>query len=53
MSQNMPNLTAVDPAIAKLIELEADRQETTLELIASENHTSDAVMEAVGSCLTN
>ena len=53
MSQNLSNLTAVDPAIAKLIEQEAGRQENTLEMIASENHTSFAVMEAVGSCLTN
>lgn len=53
MSQNLTHLTAVDPDIAKLIELEAGRQETTLEMIASENHTSSAVMEAVGSCLTN
>ncbi|MCS7034655.1 MAG: serine hydroxymethyltransferase, partial [Phycisphaerae bacterium] len=32
---------------------EARRQESTLELIASENHVSRAVMEAAGSCLTN
>ncbi len=46
-------LTDVDPAIAALIQEEAGRQESTLEMIASENHTSHAVMEAVGSCLTN
>jgi len=42
-----------DPAIADLIAHEARRQELTLELIASENHTSPAVMAAMGSCLTN
>lgn len=42
-----------DPVIAKLIEQEQSRQDTTLELIASENHVSAAVMEAQGSCLTN
>jgi len=46
-------LNAVDPAIAGLIDKEAQRQHDTLEMIASENHTSPAVMEACGSCLTN
>ncbi len=46
-------LAGVDPQIARLIAAEAQRQEDTLEMIASENHTSAAVMEAVGSCLTN
>src|SRR3954468_16429034 len=51
---NSPNAIAQsDPQIAELIELEARRQESTLELIASENHVSPAVMEAAGSCLTN
>lgn len=44
---------AEDPEIAKLIARERDRQETTLELIASENHVSPAVMHAMGTCLTN
>lgn len=43
----------IDPIIAELIQKEKQRQETTLELIASENHVSTAVMEAAGSCLTN
>ncbi|MGE5608383.1 MAG: serine hydroxymethyltransferase [Bacillota bacterium] len=47
------NLHETDPKIAELIDLEAKRQESTLELIASENHVSRAVMEAAGSCLTN
>src|SRR5271170_269867 len=49
----MPNLAQTDPRIAELIRLEARRQESTLELIASENHVSPAVMEAAGSVLTN
>jgi glycine hydroxymethyltransferase len=36
-----------------IISREADRQSTTIELIASENHVSLAVAEAVGSCMTN
>src|SRR3954463_8932160 len=51
---NSPNAIAQsDPQIAELIAAEARRQESTLELIASENHVSTAVMEAAGSCLTN
>jgi glycine hydroxymethyltransferase len=42
-----------DPVIANLIRQEASRQEHTLELIASENHVSPAVMHAMGTCLTN
>ena len=42
-----------DPAIADLIGKEAKRQATTLELIASENHVSPAVMHTMGTCLTN
>jgi len=46
-------LTKIDPRITELITRESERQEETLEMIASENHTSPAVMAAVGSCLTN
>ena len=46
-------LAAVDSAVADVIELERHRQEENIELIASENFTSAAVMEAQGSCLTN
>ena len=42
-----------DPAIARLIDPERERQETHLELIASENFASSAVMAAQGSVLTN
>lgn len=47
------NLSAVDPEIFKNIQKEQERQEHGLELIASENYCSKAVMEAQGSCLTN
>jgi glycine hydroxymethyltransferase len=42
-----------DPQVADLIAKEADRQATTIELIASENHVSTAVMHAMGTPLTN
>ncbi|MGA2583320.1 MAG: serine hydroxymethyltransferase [Tepidisphaeraceae bacterium] len=47
------NLAQTDPQIAELIRLEAQRQASTLELIASENHVSPAVLEAAGTILTN
>lgn len=47
------SLQQTDPQIAELIAREDARQHSTLELIASENHVSRAVMEAAGSCLTN
>lgn len=43
----------VDPQIADAIEAEANRQRNKIELIASENFVSEAVMEAMGSPLTN
>src|SRR3954464_9468389 len=46
-------LRAEDPEIAELIERETQRQNNGLELIASENFVSPAVMEAMGSPLTN
>ena len=42
-----------DPQVAEAIELELDRQRTHIELIASENFVSPAVMAAMGTCLTN
>jgi len=42
-----------DPEVAKYIGLELKRQQETIELIASENFTSEAVMAACGSVLTN
>jgi RpiB/LacA/LacB family sugar-phosphate isomerase len=47
------SIAKVDPEIAKAIALEGERQFENIELIASENFTSRAVMEAQGSCLTN
>ncbi len=44
---------ASDPEVADLIRLELERQQTTLQLIASENFTSPAVLAASGSVLTN
>ncbi|MDX2131794.1 MAG: serine hydroxymethyltransferase [Planctomycetota bacterium] len=42
-----------DPEVGALIAREANRQATTIELIASENHVSGPVMHAMGTCLTN
>jgi glycine hydroxymethyltransferase len=44
---------AADPEVARLLHEEAGRQSTTLQLIASENFTSPAVLAASGSILTN
>jgi glycine hydroxymethyltransferase len=55
-SQIIPSelrLRHVDPAIAEVIDHERQRQQENIELIASENFTSPAVMEAQGSVLTN
>ncbi len=49
----MNTLKLVDPEIADAIEKESKRQQYKLEMIASENFTSKAVMEAQGSVLTN
>ena len=46
-------LRTVDPEVAEIIEHERQRQQQNIELIASENFTSPAVMEAQGSVLTN
>jgi glycine hydroxymethyltransferase len=50
---NLDNIKNIDPEIYNTIELEMNRQESKIELIASENFTSYAVMEAMGSPLTN
>ena len=49
----MLRLADVDPDVAKALREEAQRQRRNLELIASENFVSEAVLEAVGSVLTN
>jgi glycine hydroxymethyltransferase len=51
--ENTRTLAQVDPEIAVLVRKETERQEEGLELIASENFVSPAVLEAVGSVLTN
>lgn len=53
MTHNNLALRVVDPEIATLIDSETQRQQENIELIASENFTSPAVMEAQGSVLTN
>ncbi len=50
---NIENIKKIDTLVAEQIELELKRQQETIELIASENCTSLAVMEACGSVLTN
>ncbi|MEC7277281.1 MAG: serine hydroxymethyltransferase [Bdellovibrionota bacterium] len=50
---NSKSITSMDPKIADLIDLERKRQEEGLELIASENYASSAVMQAQGTILTN
>ncbi|MDG0816605.1 serine hydroxymethyltransferase [Bdellovibrio svalbardensis] len=53
-SQSMNQaLAQVDPEVSAAIEKESERQQFGLEMIASENYTSKAVMEAQGSILTN
>ena len=52
-TQHDRSLAEVDPDIRRLIEVETSRQAEGLELIASENFVSRAVMEALGSTLTN
>ena len=49
----MRRLADVDPDVAKALREEAARQHRNLELIASENFVSEAVLEAMGSVLTN
>jgi len=46
-------LRAADPEAGEILARESARQESTIELIASENHVSPAVMHAMGTCLTN
>ena len=50
---SLEEIRSVDPEIAAAIEAEAARQNSHIELIASENWVSKAVMAALGSPLTN
>jgi glycine hydroxymethyltransferase len=49
----MSHLSDQDPELFKILEREINREESTLELIASENFTSQAVLEMAGSVMTN
>lgn len=49
----MEDIQAVDPEVAAAIQAESDRQNSHIELIASENWVSHAVMSAMGSVMTN
>jgi len=53
MWTNAKSLAQADPELYRVIEAERGRQEAHIELIASENYASPAVMEAQGSVLTN
>ena len=53
MASLTPELDQTDGDIAALLRQEAKRQGLSIELIASENFVSDAVLEAMGSVLTN
>jgi glycine hydroxymethyltransferase len=50
---NIDTIKKLDPQVAEAIELEVNRQRNKIELIASENFVSDAVIEALGTPLTN
>jgi glycine hydroxymethyltransferase len=49
----LDTIAASDPQVAEIVRAEAERQESTIELIASENHASPAVTVAAGTCMTN
>ncbi len=49
----MKNLYSTDPIISDLIQRELVREESELNLIASENYTPQSILEATGSILTN
>ena len=52
-SYQAAGLAEIDPTVASLVDKELGRQRDQLELIASENFTWPAVLQAVGSVLTN
>ena len=52
-AHHAPTIAITDPRASEIIEAEIIRQQQTIELIASENHVSRAVLEAVGTVFTN
>lgn len=53
MTDKVDSIMNIDPAVAQAIQAETERQESHIELIASENFVSAAVQQAAGSTLTN
>ncbi|MBI5078637.1 serine hydroxymethyltransferase, partial [Candidatus Saganbacteria bacterium] len=53
MHFSIEHIRKIDPEIAQALDLEIERQRNKLEMIASENFTSRAVLEACGSVMTN
>src|SRR2546427_12057387 len=53
MTDAFTALAAADPELAEIVRREVERQNTTIQLIASENFASPAVLAATGSVLTN
>src|SRR4051812_1141409 len=53
MADGLADLEDTDPQLAEIVRREVERQNTTIQLIASENFTSPAVMAAQGTVLTN
>src|SRR3954462_6242189 len=53
MADGLADLEDTDPQLAGIVRREVERQNTTIQLIASENFTSPAVMAAQGTVLTN
>ncbi len=51
--ENMDYIAQFDPEIGEALKAEFDRQVRNIELIASENIVSPAVMMTMGTCLTN
>jgi len=49
----LTDISDVDPEMLEIIKKEKLRQKSCLEMIASENFTSKAVLQALGSCFTN
>ena len=51
--ENIDFLKSYDPQVGQAMQQELDRQQQNIELIASENIVSEAVLKAMGSVLTN